>query len=97
MTASQAGVLATNNVTFDSSWTFGQAFFFVGTLVTTVGRWVLFCGYLERSVKSMSDEATIDEFPLMQMAIKYSKGRNFFVYHYFGHGKLNYIKLPAYL
>mgnify|MGYP001796032850 CR=1 FL=1 len=38
VTASQAGVLATNNVTFDSSWTFGQAFFFVGTLVTTVGR-----------------------------------------------------------
>ena len=52
VTASQAGVLATNNVTFDSSWTFGQAFFFVGTLVTTVGKWVLFC---KRSVRSMGN------------------------------------------
>lgn len=35
--AANGGILATNNVTFSSSWSFGQSFFFVGTFLTTIG------------------------------------------------------------
>lgn len=36
--ASESGILVTNNVTFTSSWSFGQSLFFAATLLTTIGK-----------------------------------------------------------
>jgi len=35
--ATGQGIFVTNNVTIRSHWNFGQSFFFVGTLLTTIG------------------------------------------------------------